>query len=365
MEKNPDTIGLYVHVPYCRVVCPYCDYVKKRTSAGAPKAYIDALCSEIEAYEGPSAAGSVFFGGGTPSLLGTGDLERIFGALHQRFTLVDAEVSLEANPDDVDDEKAAAWAQLGVNRLSLGVQSFNDEALRYLGRIHDSAQARNACGRVAERFDNWGMDLIFGAQPVDRWDETLDECLGFDPPHVSAYGLTFEERTPFWRRRDEAVDEDLSLELYRTARARLAKYDHYEISNFALDGHQSRHNAIYWRNGEYAGFGPGAYSYVGGVRSRNETSVAGYLAAPGQKAEALHLSDLEIRQETLIQHFRTRTGLDKQTYAERFGGPVRADFGGQLDALIHRGLLEEDAHSIYPTQEGYELNNEIGIALVS
>ncbi len=365
MKEHGNTIGLYIHVPYCRVLCPYCDYVKKRCAGDPPAAFADALCAEIKNYEGPGTGGSIFFGGGTPSLLKPEALGAIFEALHQRFSLVDPEIGIEANPDDVNGERLAAWKSLGVNRVSLGVQSFDDETLRYLGRCHDSAQARSACEQVAEQFDDWGMDLIFGAQPADSWGETLDECLGFGPPHVSAYGLTFEERTPFWKRRGEAVDEDLSLELYRTAMARLAEYDHYEISNFARAGHQSRHNAIYWRNGEYAGFGPGAYSYLGGIRSRNAASVRSYIAAPGQKAEALHLSDLEIRQETLIQHFRTRTGLDKQSYVERFGSLVRADFGAQLDALIQRGLLEEDAHSICPTQKGYELNNEIGLALVS
>lgn len=369
-------IGIYIHIPFCRTICPYCDFVRRPLPAGSvPEVFIDALCAEIMSFDGPDAAATVFFGGGTPSLLAPVSLQRVFEALHARFRLCDPEITMEANPDDVEPDLPRAWAALGVNRISLGVQSFDDEVLRYLGRRHDAARARRACDLVARQFDNWSMDLIFGAKPIQAWEETLNLCAALRPTHVSAYGLTYEEGTPFGKRRTEASDEDASLEMYRQARERLQGmegrapscpplYEHYEISNFARPGYDCRHNLIYWRNEEYAGFGPGAYSFLDGVRARNLIRTDDYLAAPGEKEESLRLSEREIRIETVIQHLRLRSGLPKRVYEERFGTSVHDDFGGALAALIKRRLVEEENGAIRPTATGFELNNEIGLALV-
>ncbi len=358
-------LAIYVHVPYCRTLCPYCDFVKERLPGGdVPAPFIDALCQEIAAFDGPTAAASVFFGGGTPSLFGGDGLRRVLDALAARFALADAEVTLEANPDDVTPERAAVWRAAGVNRVSLGVQSFDAACLRYLGRRHDAAQAEAACRTLADTFATWNLDLIFGAPPVAAWPATLARVQALDPPHIAAYGLTYEAGTPFERRTHEAVDDETALAMYQSAEAAFAQYDHYEISNWARPGHQSRHNLVYWRNGEYAGFGTGAYSYVGGVRARNHTNTDAYLRAPGAKCEALPLSVQEQRLETAIQYLRLRTGLPKTAYAARFGHDVSADFGPQLATLKRRGLLEETPTHWRPTTDGFYLNNEIGLALV-
>lgn len=361
---GPCGIGVYIHVPYCRVVCPYCDFVKKAAKGDAPEAFAAAVHREIEAFEGPRDAISIFFGGGTPSLLARETIGRILQVVHRKFRLVEAEISMEVNPDDVTVERARAWRALGFNRVIIGVQSFNDECLRYLGRVHDAAAARRACGIVAEIFDNWGMDLIFGAPPIDAWEDSLAECLRFAPRHVSTYSLTFEEGTPFWKRRGEAIDDDTSVELYRRGHEALGGYDHYEVSNFALDGYQCRHNRIYWRNEEYAGFGPGAYSFVEGMRSRNEPKIDAYLRSPGRKSETLRLSGAEIRVETMIQHFRTRRGITRDYYEARFGRRLEHDFGRALRTLEDRGLVEQWENGYRPTWAGYELNDEIGLMFV-
>jgi len=357
-------IGLYIHIPFCRTRCPYCDFASEAIPGAVPAAFVEALCREIGAFDGPDDAATVFIGGGTPSLLRVAELERILAAVTERFRLADPEITIEANPDDVGPALVDGWRALGINRVSLGVQSFDDAVLRYLGRRHDAADARRACDCVAARFGNWGMDLIFDAHPVAAWAATLETARGFAPTHVATYGLTYEPNTPFAARAADAIDDAAWLDLYRQAEAALAGYDHYEISNFARDGFACQHNLIYWRNEEYAGFGPGAYSFVGGVRARNVVDLAAYLAQPGHKAEALDLSPAEIRLETAIQHCRLRAGLDKAAYRRRFGRDVRADFAQPLDALIARGLLEEDAHTIRPTAQGFELNDEIGLALV-
>lgn len=357
--------GVYVHVPYCRTRCPYCDFVSEAVPGAPPDAYTAALCREIAAFGGPDTADSIFFGGGTPSLLPLSALEKVLDALSRRFTLSpDVEITAEANPDDITPGLVAGWKALGVNRVSLGVQSLNDGVLRWLGRRHDAAAARRAVNQVSEAFDNWSMDLIFGAKPVAAWPETLAETVRMRPPHVAAYGLTYEEGTPFALRRGGAVEEDLSLDMYRAAEEALSGYDHYEISNFALPGRQSRHNLVYWHNGEYAGFGAGAYAFVDGVRARNHPDTAAYLRAPGEKAEALALSKDEIKVETLIQHMRLRGGISAAHYAERFGESLRENFGPALDALENRGLLEWSGECLRPTRRGFHLNNEIGLALV-
>ncbi|MCX5758147.1 MAG: coproporphyrinogen III oxidase, partial [Candidatus Hydrogenedentes bacterium] len=204
---------------------------------------------------------------------------------------------------------------------------------RYLGRRHDAAQARKACESAAHAFDNWSMDLIFGARPIEAWSPTLAEALRFSPTHISAYGLTYEEGTPFAARREAAVDDDTWLALYRETEDVLARYAHYEISNHARPGSECRHNLIYWHNEEYAGFGPGAYSFLDGVRSRNATDLDAYLANPGKRTESLRLTDREIRLETVIQYLRLRDGLPKRAYVERFGNAVEPDFREALLVL--------------------------------
>ncbi|MBI2433463.1 MAG: hypothetical protein HYV26_11385, partial [Candidatus Hydrogenedentes bacterium] len=249
-------------------------------------------------------------------------------------------------------------------RISLGVQSFHEATLRYLGRRHDAAGALRACETIASRFDNWNLDLIFGAPPIEHWPDTLARTVALRPPHVATYGLTYETGTPFERRRDQAVDDETWLRLYQQAEEALGDYDHYEISNLARPGFQSRHNLIYWHNEEYAGFGTGAYSFLGGVRARNHATIDAYLAAPGEKEECLGLTEREIMLETIIQHLRLRDGLDKHYYTARFGTAPEVDFALPLRLLAGRGLIEDTATVIRPTREGFTLNNEIGTALL-
>jgi len=357
-------IGLYIHVPFCRTRCPYCDFVRYPVEGDVPGAYIDTVCGEIVRFEGPDVVSTVFFGGGTPSLLNPSALDAILGAVAKRFRLDKPEITIEANPDDVTPDLARAWERCGVNRVSLGVQSFDNDALRYLGRRHDAACSVEACRIVSDHFDNWGMDLIFGAPPLSSWSATLERCVRLCPKHISTYGLTYEKGTPFEAFAEHGVDDDTWLTLYGNAVDALSEMVHYEVSNFAIPGYVCAHNLIYWRNEAYAGFGPGAYSFIDGVRSRNFADIEEYLGRPGEKSEAFRLSDPEIRVETVIQHLRLRAGLPKAEYRRRFGRSLTKDYGPAITQLIARGLVEEDDMAFRPTQKGFELNNEIGLALV-
>ena len=358
-------IGVYIHIPYCRTICPYCDFVKRPTKGAVPAEFIRALTTEIASFDGPREADTVFFGGGTPSLIAPRDLETVLHAVRDRFSLTsDCELTLEANPDDITGDLVRAWIDLGVNRVSLGVQSFNEDALRYLGRRHDADGARRACAIVKSHFQNWNIDLIFGVPPYDAWTATLEETARMNSPHVSAYGLTYEAGTPFGKRADEAIDEDLYLEQYSATQSLLHHVARYEVSNYAKPGHESVHNLHYWRNEEYAGFGPGAYAFVNDVRARNHVKLEDYLEAPGEKIEALALSEDEVRIETVIQHLRLREGISRASYARRFDRTLDRDFGEILRSLIERGLLHDDGETVRPTNQGFDLNNEIGLALV-
>ena len=357
-------IGVYLHIPFCKKICPYCDFVKRTLKGADADAFVEALCREIATYEGPTRAGSISFGGGTPSMLTPPQFTRILATLRGRFDFIDPEVSIEANPDDITTENLAAWRDLGINRLSLGVQSFDDEALRHLGRAHDAAQARRACEAVSESFANWSLDLMFGVRPFDRWEQTLRCAAEIAPPHLSSYGLTYEPKTRFAKLADQAIDDEEYVAQFWRVEERLPHLRRYEVSNLARPGHESRHNLLYWRNEAYAGFGPGAYSFIDGVRARNLSKYRAYLETPGAKEEALHLRLDEVKVETAIQALRLAEGLDKTRYASRFGCEVEADFGPQLRELVARGLIEEDTQAIRPTRKGFELNNEIGLALV-
>lgn len=367
-------VGIYIHIPFCRTKCPYCDFVRQPISSDIPRTFFEALKTEILSLSGSYRVKSIYFGGGTPSLMTSDQIAFLLGVLARHFGVevlpsseasrLPVEITMEVNPDDVTASRVSDWKELGINRLSIGVQSFSDEVLKYLGRRHDAQIAVRACEIVAKSYRNWSMDLIYGALPVETWESTLSMCKIFDPPHVSTYGLTYEQGTPFEAKQSEKIDDDVSLNLYRQARQELCSYVHYEISNFAKTGFEARHNLIYWTNEEYAGFGPGAYSFLGNVRSRNTADLDEYINFPGKKSEKLLLSNYEVELETLIQYFRLARGLDKSYYERRFGHPVTVCFGEKLQVLFQRGLLVEDEHTIRPTASGFELNNEIGLVLV-
>ncbi len=361
---NRPGFGIYLHVPYCRVVCPYCNFVKRSSRGEDFQRFVAALTLEIERFEGPDEASTIFFGGGTPSLLEPALLECVLEALHKRFQIHESETTLEANPEDIDAGRLKAWHALGINRVSIGVQSLDDDVLRYLGRGHDASTARKACAAAAEAGGDWSVDLMFGAHPADAWENTLQACAAYRPPHVSAYGLTYEPKTPFAKRAHEAVSDTRYLAQYWSVEAAMPWLERYEVSNLAAPGHESRHNLVYWHNGPYAGFGPGAVGYVNSVRCRNVPRLSDYLRNPGQKIERLALSPQEEKVETLMQAMRLRSGLEYARYSARFGTALADDFPDEILQMREQGLAEPTPEALVPTRKGFELNDEIGLILV-
>ena len=381
--------GLYVHIPFCATKCPYCDFNTYAGIEGQMEPYLAALRSEIElwgAVLGMPGLDTVFFGGGTPSYLPAGSLGMLLDAVRGSFGLAgDAEITAEANPDDLDAEKLASLLDAGVNRLSIGVQSLDDDLLRLLGRRHSAREALDAFRSARQAgFDNVSIDLMYGLpdQTPEQWSATLDAALGLRPSHISMYCLTLEGGTPM--ERDAAAgripvpDGDLAADMYLAAEVQTAEagYRHYEISNWAIPGRESRHNLIYWLNRPFLGVGPGAHSYLDGHRFHNIRSPREYirrlatgepLPKPGGRVfdgvpvvEAAEPVDRKLEMaETMMMGLRLDTGVQTAGFAARFGESPGESYGEIIDELEDDGLLETAGGSFVLTPRGRLLGNEV------
>lgn len=372
--------GLYVHIPFCVQKCFYCDFATAPYRRSVVGAFLDALRREVDfyAFRIRQPFTSVFFGGGTPSLLTGEQLRDLVAFLRATFSFFpDAEVSLEANPGSLDAAKLEAYRDAGVNRLSLGAQVFDDAMLQLLGREHTMkhiGESYHLARRVG--FENLNLDLIFGlpGQRLSDWQNTLDAALELAPEHLSLYGLTVEPKTVFAyrQRRGELSlpDEETQAEMYEEALDRLeaAGYCHYEISNFAKPGYECRHNRLYWENAPYLGLGPGAWSYLDGERYGNLRSLGGYLKRLREGflpvAERERLTGRAARAETIIQALRLREGISFRAYRERYGADLLVDFEDVISSLLATGLLEKTSTHLRLTRKGLLLSDEVFVRFV-
>jgi oxygen-independent coproporphyrinogen-3 oxidase len=369
--------GLYVHLPFCPYICPYCDFAKWPMRASEAANYLRALDAEIEAAPVFSAT-TIFFGGGTPNTYAPSDIAHLTVRLRRRFSVPDgAEVTIELNPDRALCEGFGAYRHSGITRLSFGVQSFDEGELATLGRRHSPADVREAITRAhAAGFADISLDLIFGApgQTVRSWEATLDAALALDPTHVSAYGLTIEPETPFaaWHAREPAAFATDTLEavLYAIAmdRLRAAGFEHYEISNFARPGFRSRHNTNYWANGSYLGLGVGAASYLAGTRRTNTRDLRAYVAAalarrpiPG---ESERLEGPKRAGEAAMLALRTAEGVEFAAFAERYGIDFPSFYAAPIKEMSDAGLLEIDSSYARLTRAGRFLGDSVSLAFL-
>lgn len=315
---------LYIHVPFCIRKCLYCDFVSVPHAESLSMRYVDALCRELRLKKDiADSLKTVYIGGGTPSLLSPDSFRQLFGVLRDCFdSLDDAEITVETNPGTIDLKALENLLSLGVNRVSMGIQSFNDAELKVLGRIHTSEEARHAVELLRQTgLKNFSLDVMYGipGQSETSWEKTLSEIIQLSPCHVSAYELTPEKHTPLYRMleagRITMPDEGLILAMSGIADNRLsgAGYDHYEISNYALEGYRSIHNLNYWDRGEYIGAGAGAHSFVSGVRSRNSGDVEEYIRlltnGKSPEVEATTVSPSEAAREFLFLGLRKTEGI--------------------------------------------------------
>ena len=360
--------GLYIHIPFCQTKCPYCDFYSVTDPSLIPS-FLAALDQEARIYrEQFPAFDSLFLGGGTPSLLEAAQLGALVASLRRHFVFAPgSEITLEANPDDLTADKLALFRDLGINRLSLGVQSFDEAELRFLGRRHTASQTAAALSLIrAAGFTNLGLDLMYGlpGQTLDAWLKTLEKALSFAPEHLSCYQLTLAPETPLGRRLAAGqltpLDEETQREFFLlTANCLTAQgYLHYEVANFARQGPQAgslchyccRHNVKYWTRTPYLGLGPAAHSFLAGRRWWNFPSVEKYClslnAGEAPVAGEESLTPEQIRLETLYLGFRTREGVSLATIREQPGADA------MVAALTQAGLVRVDRDRVIATAQG-------------
>ena len=370
MKNSAPSLGLYIHIPFCKSKCAYCDFY----SLPHREEEMDAYCAALSAHlieTAPRCASyavdTVFFGGGTPSYLGPKRLGALLKTVKKHYALArHAEVTLEANPDSAKDVKSLkVLRKAGFNRISLGVQSTDDALLRAIGRIHTFAEAKEAVASARKAgFSNISCDLIFGlpGQTMAHWQKTLDDILSLDVEHLSCYGLMLEEGTPLYEKRASLTipDDELQADMYLFTVEHLARhgYKQYEISNFAKEGFPSRHNLRYWQLKEYAGFGPGAHSDLGGVRYAYEKDFAAYLRGELNLSESEVIDPRERDGEYLRLSLRITAGVSPAEYEKRFCRPF-APLEKMLLAFEKEGLAAKEADFWHLTPRGFLLSNAV------
>lgn len=404
LEATPPDFGVYVHVPYCVRRCPYCDFALTPVDAAPADDFTAAAIAEMDAAPAREVAGvglgarlagraavSLYFGGGTPSMLPPGSIARIVAAARERFGLrAGAEITLEANPEDLEDARLAGWRDAGITRLSLGVQALEDRFLRALGREHDAAQAIRSIERARSAgFAEVSFDLIFAVQrgdhgpamTLDDWRVTLDRALALSPTHLSCYALTVERGTALDRRiaagTEALPDEETQAAMYELAVERLAAagLPRYEVSSFAAPGHRAVHNSLYWRYAEWIGVGPSAHSFLhagppgsrdaGGVRFWNDKNPFEYLRTRGRPAGGHEvITGRAAMGEMAFTALRLVDGLSDQAFARVFGETPEAVFGATFARLASRGLVLREGNVTRLTERGYLLSDSVFAELV-
>ena len=367
--------GIYIHIPFCKSRCKYCDFFST-THLEKRAQYVAALLEEwrMRAHEVKEPVHTIYIGGGTPSMLDDSSLQMIIEAIRRESSLNSTaisgtlqgdeaklqEITMEANPGDITLERAQAWRKMGINRLSIGVQSMDDELLQLIGRRHTAEQARKAVAAAqAAGFDNISIDLMYAlpSQTMEQWQKDVAEALQMGVQHISTYGLIYEEGTVLMTLLDhgviEAVDEDTEMQMYDYLVEQLAanNFEHYEVSNFALPNRQSRHNSSYWNNTPYIGLGAGAHSYDGQVRQWNISDLDTYIAqamAHQLQPEKEVLSEEQRHTERVMLGLRTNSGIGIDEIDRSKAQPY-----------IAQGMLIEKDNRIVATTKGYHILNRI------
>jgi len=368
--------AVYLHIPFCTNKCHYCDFNSVVLKGQPVMEYLQALEREMAQTVQDVAPGtieSIFVGGGTPTVLTPEQMDYFLRSVRTYFPARSSslEFTMEANPGTVDEEKLAVMKQGGVNRISFGVQSFDNSLLQTIGRIHDTDdvyRSLESARRVG--FDNLSIDLMFGLpnQTLEQLDRTISSALALQLPHYSIYSLKVEENTLFYKlyQRDELPlpDEDTELAMYRLIIDRLqeAGYDHYEISNFARPGYESRHNMTYWRNEPYYGLGAGAHGYVRGHRHMNIKGVQPYMKACQDRlprAEQFAVEELEAMEDFMMVGLRMLHGVQEDDFKAQFGVSIEEIFGSVATRLQEQGLLERNEGRYRLTQQGVIYGNDV------
>ncbi|MDO4757849.1 MAG: radical SAM family heme chaperone HemW [Rikenellaceae bacterium] len=361
--------GIYLHIPFCKRICSYCDFYRTALLKDLP-AVVEAMCREIEQrqnYLGGAKIGTRYLGGGTPSCCSVEQLEQLMTTSERFFDCSEVEeTTLEANPDDLTGDYLKALRRIGINRLSMGIQSFDDDCLKLMNRRHTAQEAEEAVKRAQDAgFENLTIDLMFGLPGFGEkvLERSLERALKLGVQHISAYLLTIEERTRFGAMVEKGAmkpisDEEAEAE-YLLVHKRLteAGFEHYEVSNYALKGYRARHNSRYWDSTPYLGIGPAAHSFDGKSRSWNVSSVTNYLAGAAPETEILTAE--EQREEFLMTRLRTSEGFSLSEYEARFGATATALLLREVELLRKEGLLSPEKEQVQIPQERLLLSDRV------
>ncbi|MEP7212618.1 MAG: radical SAM family heme chaperone HemW [Acidobacteriota bacterium] len=379
--------GVYLHIPFCKSRCSYCDFATDvYRSSDAVERYVAALCKEIETFPEQVITtcdsgwvnvniDTIYFGGGTPSLLDAAQVEAILKTVRNTFAVdASSEITMEMNPATVTPETLEKYRKLGVNRASFGVQTFDDTELKRLARGHNAQDARDTFRMLRDAgFENVGFDLIAGLprQTLADWERNLDEALTMQPEHLSLYLLEIHESTPLAEQikseRQPLPDEELAAEMYELMLDKVAAagYRQYEISNFARPGFESRHNSKYWLLDPVYGFGVSAHSYNGVERYANDRDTNAYVATieSGASPEVMR-EEIDTPSEYIFLGLRLNRGIDLDAFRARFGSGLETRFAAELDDLSDKGLLSIDGGRLFLTEKGMLFSNEVFAAFV-
>lgn len=366
--------GIYLHIPFCKQRCNYCDFYKE-TSLQHTDRFTEALITELRLranYLNGASVHTIYFGGGTPSVLSGDQFQRIFRVLFDRYAITeDAEITLEANPDDLTPAYLTMLTGLPFNRLSMGIQSFSDTELKAVNRRHTARQALEAVKDARQAgFQNISIDLIYGlpGQSFEQWMQNLQYAFELEPEHISAYGLMYEEGTGLWKQRARGLvretPDEVMLKMYRYMLLQMSSkgYEAYEISNFALSGFRSKHNSAYWDLTPYLGAGPSAHSYDGSSRQWNISNLMRYMEGVEKEMLAFErelLSERDSYNDYVMVRLRTRAGIGYSEIVERFGPEMLYWCKSQAERYIQTGHLQLTAKGIQLTLEGIEISNSI------
>jgi oxygen-independent coproporphyrinogen-3 oxidase len=376
LKISANKAGLYIHFPFCLSKCGYCSFYSIKSVNLIPE-YIAALKKEIKYYRKTfSSFDTIYIGGGTPSLLAPEQIADIFTAINKNYKIdANSEITMEVNPGDISYQYLKELRGVGINRLNIGVQSFDDKILQLLGRRHSSKEAIAAIDAAREAgFDNMGIDLIYGAHglSIKSWINTLQKTVSFKPEHISCYQLSLDDKTPLYKKYSsegwKLPDENTELRLFLTTAEELEKYGyiHYEVSNFALkDKFKSRHNQKYWKHTPYLGIGPAAHSFSENKRWWNKAAVKTYLnqiaqcKMPVEDTETLSAEQLQL--EALFLGLRTKAGIDLQLYKSKYGIDLFANKRTIIDRLIKNKLVELKNGFLRPTRAGMAVADSLAL----
>lgn len=378
-----NTMGIYIHIPFCIKKCNYCDFLSFPVIEEIKPHYVNRLVNEIEqkgalygrTSENPYTAATVFFGGGTPSIMESGFIHSIMKSLNNTFQLTpDCEITMECNPGTLNLLKLSDYKYMGINRLSIGLQSANDIELKSLGRIHNyTSFVESFRDARSTGFDNINIDIMSAlpGQTLSSYTDTLKKVLSLEPEHISAYSLIIEEGTPFFNIYNNYCsqcsypplpDEDTEREMYYETREILLEksYKRYEISNYALEGKECKHNLSYWKRNNYLGFGIGAASFIDNVRYKNIGDLDSYIKCPQpQYDEVLPLTDHDSMSEFMFLGLRMMNGIKKEDFKKEFNVDMSSIFGKEIAQLVKDGLMVENNHTIMLTNKGIDLSNYV------